>query len=122
MTRLDVDDDPLAELLARYPDEPVVVVNLVRLKPGGQDAHRAYLDQVDGILRRYGATPWYTGPGLGTLIGEEHWDKSAITTYPSVRALAAFIADPQFLALAPLRHEALDAGIVHVFRQSADLA
>jgi len=122
MTRLDVDGDPLADLLARFPDEPVVVVNLVRLKPGGHDAHRAYLAQVDRILERYGAKPWYFGTGLGTLIGEEHWDRAAITSYPSVRTLAAFIEDPAFLALAPLRHEALEAGIVHVFRQPPDPA
>ncbi|MFM8894805.1 MAG: DUF1330 domain-containing protein [Actinomycetales bacterium] len=116
MTGLDVPGDPLQQLLQEYPDEPIVVVNLVRLKPGGLTAHEQYLEQAGAIMRRYGAEPTYLGPGLGTLIGDESWDKAAITTYPSVRALAAFINDPQFEALAPLRHQALDAGIVHVFR------
>lgn len=119
MTGLDVEGDPLQRLLREYPDEPIVVVNLVRLKPGGHEAHQRYLTQASAIMRRHGADPTYLGPGIGTLIGDEAWDKAAITAYPSVRALAAFIEDPQFAALAPLRHEALQAGIVHVFRQNS---
>lgn len=118
MTRLDVDGDPLQQLLEQFPDKPIVVVNLVRLKQGGQDAHRQYLEQANPIMQRHGARPTYLGPGIGTLIGDDNWDKAAITSYPSVRALAAFIADPQFEALAPLRHQALEAGIVHVFLQA----
>lgn len=116
MTALDITDDPLRDLVARAGDEPIVVVNLVRLKPGGDRAHEQYLREIAPILERYGAQSLYSGVALGTLIGDEHWDKAAITRYPSARALSDFIQDPEFAQKAPLRHAALDAGIVHVFR------
>lgn len=115
---LDVENDPMSDLLERCGDQPIVVVNLVRLKPGGEAVHARYLESVDRILERYGATPRYTGVGVGTLIGDEEWHKAAITTYPSAKVLAQFIDDPEFLALAPLRHEALEAGVVHVFNEA----
>ncbi len=117
MTGLDVPGDPLARLVRDHPNTPIVVVNLVRLREGGQQAHRAYLEQATPIMKRHGDQPTTLGPGIGTLIGDQTWDRAAITTYPSARALADFISDPDFEKLAPLRHQALQAGIVHVFLQ-----
>ena len=116
MTGLNVESDPLAKLVIRAGDGAIIVVNFVRLQPGKEAAHQRYLDAVGPILARYGGLPSYAGESLGTLIGEEHWDRVAITHYPSTQALHNFVTDPDFVALAPLRHDALEAGVVHVFR------
>jgi hypothetical protein len=38
-----------------------------------------------------------------------------VTRYPRRAALAELVRDPEFEAAAPLRHEALDAGILCAF-------
>ena len=116
MTGLNVEGGPLARLVMRAGGGAIIVVNFVRLQPDKQGAHQRYLDAVGPILARHGGLPSYAGESLGTLIGEEHWDRVAITHYPSTQALHNFVTDPEFVALAPLRHDALEAGVVHVFR------
>src|SRR6185437_43979 len=49
------------------------------------------------------------------LIGDEAWDVAVVTRYPSRRALAELVRDPEFEATTPLRHAALEAGILHAF-------
>ena len=94
---------------------PVVLVNLVRLRPGGEDAYRRYGEAVAQLLARHGAELVYAGSALGVLIGEETWDFAAVTRYPSRDALAALVRDPEFEAATPLRHQAIENGILHAF-------
>jgi uncharacterized protein (DUF1330 family) len=113
--RLDVDADALARFLAEDDGEPVVLVNLVRVRAGGEAAYRAYGAAVAPLLERVGAELLYAGTARGCLIGDEPWDVAVVTRYPSRRALAELVRDPEFEAAAPLRHEALEAGILHAF-------
>jgi uncharacterized protein (DUF1330 family) len=92
-----------------------VLVNLVRLRPGGEEAYRLYSEAVGPLLSRHGAEPVYAGAAAGVLIGEERWDLAAVTRYPSREALAALVRDPEFIASAPLRHAALEDGLLYAF-------
>lgn len=115
-TGLDITGDAVERFLAG-PEGPVTLVNLVRLRPGGEEAYRRYAAVVGPLLARHGAEVVFAGKGAGTLIGEEDWDLAAVTRYPSRKALADLVADPQFEAAAPLRHEALGAGVLHAFTE-----
>lgn len=110
---LDVAPEALARLRSAATG-PLVLVNLVRLRPGGGDAYRRYGEAVAPLLARHGAEVLYAGPALAALIGGR-WDFAAVTRYPDVSALEALVGDPEFVAAAPLRHEALAAGILHAF-------
>ena len=111
---LDITPGALDRFLAGG-DGPVVLVNLVRLRPGGEEAYRRYGEAVGPLLARHGAKLLYAGSAQGTLIGEESWDFAAVTEYPSREALAGLVRDPEFEATTPLRHEALEDGILHAF-------
>ena len=111
---LDITADALEHFL-EADDGPVVLVNLVRLRPGGEDAYRRYGEAVAPLLARHGAQLVYAGSAQGTLIGDEAWDYAAVTRYPSRTALAGLVRDPEFELTTPLRHEALEDGILHAF-------
>jgi uncharacterized protein (DUF1330 family) len=111
---LDITPDVLERFL-EDDDGPVVLVNLVRLRLGGEEAYRRYGEAVAPLLARHGAKLVYAGSALGTLIGDESWDFAAVTEYPSREALAGLVNDPDFEATTPLRHAALEDGILHAF-------
>jgi uncharacterized protein (DUF1330 family) len=115
MRRLDISPQALERFLAEDDGAPVVLVNLVRLRPDGADAYRDYGEAVAPLLAGVGAELLYAGEGRGLLIGDEHWDVAAVVRYPNREALARLVRDPVFVALTPLRHAALEAGILHVF-------
>jgi len=115
LRRLDISEEALDRFLAGDDGQPVVLVNLVRLRPGADAAYRRYADAVGPLLLRVGAEVVYAGEARGTLIGDEPWDLAVVMRYPSREALARLIRDPEFAATAPLRHAALEAGILHAF-------
>ncbi len=112
---LDITPEALDRFLKSGDDGPVVLVNLIRLRPDGQDAYRRYGEAVAPLLARHGAKLLYAGSAVGTLIGDERWDYAAVTEYPSRSALAGLVRDPEFEATTPLRHAALEDGILHAF-------
>ena len=115
MSELDISEAALERFLAEDDSAAVVLVNLVRLRPDGADAYREYGELVAPLLAGVGAELVYAGEARGTLIGDEKWDLAAVVRYPNRAALARFVRDPSFVALTPLRHAALEAGILHAF-------
>ncbi len=116
-SHLDIGDEALERLLADDDGRPIVLVNLVRRRPDGEQAYAAYMEAVAPLLAGVGAELiWASGEPAGPLIGAEGWDVAAVVRYPTRAAVAALVRDPAFLATAPLRHRALEAGILHVFR------
>jgi len=114
VAELDVTDEALDDFLAAG-EGPFVLVNLVRIKEGGEEAYRLYGETVGPLLAKHGAEPIYAGTALAALIGDERWDVAVVTRYPNRTALAALLHDPEFVAHAALRHAALDAGLLYAF-------
>jgi uncharacterized protein (DUF1330 family) len=73
------------------------------------------LAAVAGEIAAAGAEAIYAGSAVGTLIGDEIYDLAAVVRYPSRRALAALVRDPAFAATTPLRHAALEGGLLYAF-------
>jgi uncharacterized protein (DUF1330 family) len=111
---LDITPDALRALLDAG-DGPVTLVNFVRLRPDGAVAYQRYLDAVAPAIARIDAELIYSGSYVSTLIGDERWDHAAVTRYADRRELAKLLADPEFEAATPLRHAALEAGVLHAF-------
>jgi uncharacterized protein (DUF1330 family) len=114
VTGLDITPEALQRLLDAG-EGPVTLVNLVRLRAGGADAYRRYLDAIAPAVARIDAELVYAGPHVATLIGDEHWDHAAVTRYADRGELAKLLDDADFQAATPLRHEALEAGILYAF-------
>jgi uncharacterized protein (DUF1330 family) len=113
---------PPAELdrfLAEDNGEPVVMLNLLRFRPdGGRDRYVEYLGMAGPLVARYGAEIIYAGDGLRPLAAEpgQDWDVVALVRYPSRRAFADMVADPEYQAADPVRLSALTEAVLQPVR------
>jgi uncharacterized protein (DUF1330 family) len=115
VTELDISEQAIEDFLAGDDGEPVVLVNLVRIRSGGEDAYRRYGEVVGPLLARVGAEIVYSGSWRGALIGSDRWDRAVVARYPRRSALAELVRDPEFQAATPLRHDAVEAGLLYAF-------
>jgi len=92
-------------------DGPVVMLNLLALKPdGGREKYMEYGAAVAPLLERVGGRPTFTANGAGALIGGDRaWDLVLLVEYPSRAAFLEMIGSPEYEAIAHLRTEALTA-------------
>ena len=97
-------------------DGPVVMLNLLALKPdGGLAKYMEYGEAVAPLLERAGGRPVFTLNGSAPLIGggDRPWDLVLLVEYPSRAAFLAMIGSPEYEAIAHLRTEALVASELH---------
>ena len=94
-------------------DEPIQMLNLIRLKPAadypadhpnhgkgmsGLDAYRAYGASIAGILGRLGARQVWAGRPQVVVTGpeDERWDLAFIVEYPGSSAFLAMVTDLEY--------------------------
>lgn len=97
-------------------DGPIVMLNLLALKPeGGFEKYMEYGQAVAPILARIGGRPIFSGEGERALIGPagRTWDLVLLVEYPSRAAFLEMIGSPDYQAIAHLRTEALAASELH---------
>ena len=92
-------------------DGPVVMLNLLALKPdGGFEKYGEYGEAVAPLLERVGGRLAFSGAGGDALIGsEQNWDLVLLVEYPSRAAFLEMIGSPEYQAIAHLRTEAITA-------------
>lgn len=107
---------PMGQAMAFFagPDDgPFVMVNLLKFKPRaeyedgadaqltGAEAYARYGKAVQACLAAVGGEQVYAGPVTGLLLGEveELWDMVALARYPSLAAMQAMIASPEYQAI-----------------------
>ena len=114
---LDITEQALRRFVEEAGPGPVTLVNLVRLRPDGEEAYRAYLEAIGPVIADVGAEAVWIGRATpaSALIGGEAYDLAAVVRYPGAAALQRLVEDPRFVAATPLRHAALEAGILHAF-------
>ncbi len=99
----------LKAFLAAAPDQPVVMLNLLRFAPGGAERYDAYLAHFRPCAERVGASVLYFGHGAPALVAEpgQDWDAVLLVSYPSRRAFSDMVRDPEYQRGTHLRTEAL---------------
>lgn len=102
-----VDDAALASLAARAAEGPVVMLNLLKFKPGGADAYARYGAAVGPLLEGVDASVDYIGAAETALFGDD-WDLVVMVRYPTRGALLSMIGSPAYRAIAHLRAEGLE--------------
>jgi uncharacterized protein (DUF1330 family) len=98
-----------------YEDEdtggPVVMLNLLRFRPGGEAKYGEYAQQFEaaGINAKYGLEVLYAGAGSTVLVADDGqaWDMVVLVRYPSRRHFVQMIKDPIYHQFEHLRTEAL---------------
>lgn len=98
---------------------PVVMLNLLRFRPdGGRERYFEYLRLAGPLVSRYGAEILYAGDGMTPLAAEpgQAWDTVALVRYPSRRAFADMLADPQYAVADRVRLSALSDAVLQPTR------
>jgi uncharacterized protein (DUF1330 family) len=92
-------------------DGPIVMLNLIALKPdGGFAAYGRYGEAVAPLLERAGGRLAFTGAGGAALIGsDQRWDLVLLVEYPSRKAFLEMVGSAEYEAIAHLRTEAITA-------------
>ncbi|PWE18209.1 DUF1330 domain-containing protein [Marinicauda salina] len=108
MSHIDPDRAAFEAFKALPRDEPVEMLNLIRLReraayPDGREAtgleaYKAYGEQSGPIFRRVGGRIVWRGRPRLVLIGpsDEAWDLAFVAAYPSAAAFLEMVADPTY--------------------------
>ncbi len=111
--------DPTGADLKRFlehgPDEPVVMLNLLRFKPdGGREGYTRYAREIVPFLQKVGAQVIYFGDTSTVLVAPEShdWDAVLLVRYPSRHAFSRMVADPDYQRITHLRTEALSEAVL----------
>ncbi|MEZ5560196.1 MAG: DUF1330 domain-containing protein [Pseudomonadales bacterium] len=110
--------DALAAMAASDPDEPVVMLNLLRYRElaesghgvdgmSGREAYEAYGRRFAELNPRFGGEPIWMGRAGRSIIGDEQWDTAILVRYPTRRQFIEMLRDPDYRAIAPMRAAAL---------------
>ena len=121
--------DPLREQFDAFKalprDQPIQMLNLVRLKPladypaghpdhgkglSGLDAYRAYGRTTARIFARVGGKQIWVGRPEVVVTGpaDERWDLAFIAEYPGAGAFLAMITDPEYRELVKHRQAGVE--------------
>jgi len=112
------EQDALDQMTAGDPDEPVVMLNLLRYRETaaegagvdgytGEAAYRHYGKLFAEFQPRFGGEPIWMGRGGLSVIGDDTWDIVILVRYPTRRQFIAMFNDPDYKAIAPIRAAAL---------------
>lgn len=116
--RVDPTAAELEKFVSESPDEPFVMLNLVRYVPDGQARYTEYLKAAAPLVEKAGARVLYFGAGRTSLVAPdlEDWDAALLVWYPSPAAFAAMAQDPEYAEVSQLRTGALAAAVLQPTR------
>lgn len=99
----------LKAFLAEAPDEPIVMLNLLRFVPDGGQRGRKYLQHFRPHAERFGARVLYYGRSGTAIVAEagQECDAVLLVHYPSRRAFSDMVRDPDYQQGSHLRSAAL---------------
>ena len=112
--RVDPTGRDLKRFLEADPEREVVMLNLLRFRPGGRPSYEAYAREIRPFLEKVGASVLWLGDcGEALVAPDSHrWDAVLLVRYPTRRAFSAMVADPDYQAITHLRTEALEAAVL----------
>lgn len=100
--------------LAAGPDQPIVMLNLLRFAEGGEERYEAYLAHFRPHAEAVGAAVLYYGRGADPVVAEDGqaWDAVLLVSYPSRRAFSDMVRSPGYQEGTHLRTEALTEAVL----------
>jgi len=118
MDNVHADYDVIAAMGESDPDEPVVMLNLLKYREiaadgfgvdglTGREAYSEYGKAFAELNPRFGGEPIWMGRASLSVIGDEEWDIVILVRYPKRSDFIAMFNDPDYQAIAPIRAAAL---------------
>ena len=106
--------DQFQALATATEDGPVVMLNLVKFKPGGADSYARYGDAAREMIEARGGSLLWSGRADQVLIGDPavDWDVVLLVQYPSRQAFIEMVSTPEYLAAHRDREAGLERTIV----------
>lgn len=100
--------------LAESPDQPIVMLNLLRFAEGGADRYDSYIAHFRTFAEKVGAHVVYFGHGAAPVVAQagQDWDAVLLVSYPSRRAFSDMVRDPGYQEGTHLRTEALTEAVL----------
>jgi len=104
----------LKRFLAEDEGGPIVMLNLLRYRPGGERDYRDYVAQLRPFLDEIGAGVVYVGDCSTALVAPDshRWDAVLLVRYPSRRAFSEMVANPAYQEITRLRTGALEEAVL----------
>jgi uncharacterized protein (DUF1330 family) len=102
--------EQIRALLADPTPGPVVMVNLLRFKPGGEAAYRRYADAMRKIVEGRGGRFLWSGRVTAQAVGSggEGFEIVGLVEYPSRQAFVEIATSPEVAAIGVHRAEGLE--------------
>jgi uncharacterized protein (DUF1330 family) len=92
---------------------PVVMLNLLKFKPGGAADYDRYSQVALPALTKIGAKVIYLGKANELLQGDEAWDYVLLVEYPSRKAFLQMISNPEYLKAHEFRLKACEQAVLY---------
>ena len=109
MSSISPTGEALKALATSSDSGPVVMLNLLKFKPGGGSrSYSKYSDAFQSLLESHGGRFVYLGRGAEVLVGDQSWDAVALVQYPSRKVFLEVIALPEYAAMAKFREDGLE--------------
>lgn len=112
---LEPEPEAIARLVGSDPQQPVVMLNLLRYHAdGGRELYREYAMATAPHLARVGGELIYAGDCDITLVAPDGyaWDTVALVRYPTRQAFLDMVADPDYREISKIRARALSAAVL----------
>ena len=115
----------LTDLLKANVEGPVVVMDLVKFKPGGEEKYAIYDGITEEILKSLGGAVVFRGSArkVGTInlngtedeVDHTTWDRVTFRKYPSMQTVMALASSSEYQGAFPNRLASVDASFVYAF-------
>jgi uncharacterized protein (DUF1330 family) len=108
------DGSSLKAFVAVAPEQPVVMLNLLRFVDGGAERYDRYLAHLERHGEKVGARILYDGRGADPIVAEtgKAWDAVLLVSYPNRRAFSTMVRDPEYQRGTHLRTKALSEAVL----------
>ena len=103
------------QALAASPDAgPVVMLNLLKFKPGSEESYLRYGDAARAMIEERGGRLVWSGRAEQVLIGDPaaDWDAVLLVEYPSRAAFIEMVSSPAYIEAHADREAGLERTIV----------
>ena len=105
-------DFDLDRFLAEDRGGPVVMLNLLRFRPGGAERYDEYRCALLASGVAADAEPLFFAAGGGAALEGDDWDAVVLVRYPSREVFAGMVRSPEYRAIEHLRTEALEDAVL----------
>ncbi len=101
------------------PEGPVLMLNLLKFKPGGgAEQYAEYIEAVGPLLQKIGAKILIGGKAATCLIGNADWDMIALVEYPRPAALYQMVTSDEYQAIHHHREAGLEGQVLYAVLQN----